>query len=60
MSVSVKITPSDPVSKRIRRKSKLRRGDLDFNDLDGNGYIIHASSYFGKVVPCAGRQLPGR
>ena len=52
--------------KRIRHKSHLRRGDLVFNDLNGggmnnqfldhvsiyygNGWIIHASSYFHKVV----------
>jgi cell wall-associated NlpC family hydrolase len=61
--------------KRIGKKSNLRRGDLVFNDLNGggmnhhfrdhvsiyygNGKIIHASSYFNKVVISELRYLRG-
>ena len=61
--------------KRIGRKANLRRGDLVFNDLNGggmnhhfrdhvsiyvgNGKIIHASSYFNKVVTSELKYLRG-
>jgi cell wall-associated NlpC family hydrolase len=61
--------------KRIRKKSNLGRGDLVFNDLNGggmnnhwrdhvsiyigNGWIIHASSYFNKVVKTKLKYLRG-
>jgi cell wall-associated NlpC family hydrolase len=61
--------------KRVRKKSRLHRGDLVFNDLNGggmnshwrdhvsiyagNGNIIHASSYFNKVVISELRYLRG-
>lgn len=47
---------------KVRRKRNLRRGDLVFFDenfngrvdhvgiYSGNGHLVHASSYFGKVV----------
>jgi cell wall-associated NlpC family hydrolase len=61
--------------KRIGKKSNLRRGDLVFNDLTGggmnshfgdhvsiyvgNGWIIHASSYFNRVVKTKLKYLRG-
>ena len=61
--------------KRVRKKSRLHRGDLVFNDLNGggmnshwrdhvsiyagNGKIIHASSYYNRVVITPLRYLRG-
>jgi cell wall-associated NlpC family hydrolase len=61
--------------KRIRKKSNLHRGDLVFNDLNGggmnnhwkdhvsiyigNGWVIHASSVFNKVVKTKLKYLRG-
>lgn len=60
--------------KKIFSKSRLRRGDLVFHDYSGdgrlndahdgvaiysgNGNVLHASSYFGKVVESKERYLP--
>ena len=61
--------------RKIRTKANLRRGDLVFHDLNrdglndhyrdhvsvwaGNGNIVHASSYFGRVVVSEERYLHG-
>ena len=61
--------------RRIHKKTNLRRGDLIFHDLNrdglndhyrdhvsiwaGNGNIVHASSYFGRVVVSEERYLDG-
>ncbi len=61
--------------RKIHKKSNLRRGDLVFHDLNrdglndhykdhvsiwaGNGNIVHASSYFGRVVVSEERYLDG-
>lgn len=60
--------------KKIFSKSRLRRGDLVFHDYSGdgalndahdgvaiysgNGNVLHASSYFGKVVESKEKYLP--
>ena len=61
--------------REIHKKANLRRGDLVFHDLNrdglndhykdhvsiwaGNGNIVHASSYFGRVVVSEERYLRG-
>jgi cell wall-associated NlpC family hydrolase len=60
--------------KRIRKKSNLRPGDLVFFDenrngklqpwdhvgiYSGNGYLVHASSYFGRVVESKMKYIRG-
>ncbi len=61
--------------RKIYKKANLRRGDLVFHDLNrdglndhykdhvsiwaGNGNIVHASSYFGRVVVSEERYLDG-
>jgi cell wall-associated NlpC family hydrolase len=60
--------------KRIRKKSNLRPGDLVFFDenrngklqpwdhvgiYSGNGHLIHASSYFGRVVESKMKYIRG-
>ena len=61
--------------RKIHRKANLRRGDLIFHDLNrdglndhyrdhvsiwaGRGNIVHASSYFGRVVVSEERYLRG-
>lgn len=61
--------------RRIHKMTNLRRGDLIFHDLNrdglndhykdhvsiwaGNGNIVHASSYFGRVVVSEERYLDG-
>ncbi len=61
--------------REIHKKTNLRRGDLVFHDLNrdglndhykdhvsiwaGNGNIVHASSYFGRVVVSEERYLRG-
>lgn len=60
--------------RKINKKSKLRPGDLVFFDenrngklqpwdhvgiYSGNGYVIHASSYFGEVVESKMRYIKG-
>jgi cell wall-associated NlpC family hydrolase len=60
--------------KRIRKKSNLRAGDLVFFDenrngklqpwdhvgiYSGNGHLIHASSYFGRVVESKMKYIRG-
>lgn len=61
--------------RKIHNKANLRRGDLVFHDLNrdglndhykdhvsiwaGNGNIVHASSYFGRVVVSEERYLDG-
>jgi cell wall-associated NlpC family hydrolase len=61
--------------RKIHKKANLRRGDLVFHDINrdglndhysdhvsvwaGNGNIVHASSYFGRVVVSEERYLHG-
>ena len=60
--------------KRIKKKSNLRRGDLVFFDenrnrklqpwdhvgiYSGNGYLVHASGYFGQVVESKMKYIKG-
>jgi hypothetical protein len=60
--------------KRVRKKSNLRPGDLVFFDenrngklqpwdhvgiYSGNGYLVHASGYFGEVVESKMKYIRG-
>ena len=61
--------------RKIHKKANLRRGDLVFHDINrdglndhyrdhvsiwaGNGNVVHASSYFGRVVMSEERYLHG-